>query len=121
LFASSVWALLPLTAHSQLHLGSGGYGLLLGCVGVGALAGAAVLPRLRTRLTPGAQLTAGSAGLAGLALSPLAGLRYRFQVIPPAGPAARRGLAGAEPGRWRPGRRAGHGDRRIPGAARARG
>ena len=59
LFASSVWALLPLTAHSQLHLGSGGYGLLLGCVGVGALGGAAALPRLRAWLTPGAQLTAG--------------------------------------------------------------
>jgi MFS family permease len=68
LFASSVWALLPLTAHSQLHLGSGGYGLLLGCVGIGALGGAALLPRLRARLTPGAQLTAGSAGLAGVAL-----------------------------------------------------
>jgi MFS family permease len=68
LFASSIWALLPLTASSQLHLGSGGYGLLLGCVGVGALAGAAVLPRLRARLTPGAQLTAGSAGLAAVAL-----------------------------------------------------
>jgi predicted MFS family arabinose efflux permease len=68
LFASSIWALLPLTAHSQLHLGSGGYGLLLGCVGVGALAGAAVLPWLRARLTPGAQLTAGSVGLAGVAL-----------------------------------------------------
>jgi MFS family permease len=68
LFASSVWALLPLTAHSQLHLGSGGYGLLLGCVGVGALAGAALLPRLRTWMTPGAQLTAGSLALAGVAL-----------------------------------------------------
>jgi MFS family permease len=67
-FASSVWALLPLTAHSQLHLGSGGYGLLLGCVGVGALCGAAALPWLRARLTPGAQLTAGSAGLAAVAL-----------------------------------------------------
>ena len=67
-FASSVWALLPLTAHSQLHLSSGGYGLLLGCVGVGALAGAAALPWLRARLTPGAQLTAGSAGLAAVAL-----------------------------------------------------
>jgi predicted MFS family arabinose efflux permease len=67
-FASSVWALLPLTANSQLHLGSGGYGLLLGCVGVGALAAAAVLPRLRARLTPGVQLTAGSLGLAAVAL-----------------------------------------------------
>jgi MFS family permease len=67
-FASSVWALLPLTAHSQLHLGSGGYGLLLSCVGVGALGGAVMLPALRARLTPGAQLTAGSIGLAAVAL-----------------------------------------------------
>ncbi len=67
-FASSIWALLPLTAHSQLHLGSGGYGLLLGCAGLGALGGAAVLPRLRARLKPGAQLSAGSAGLAAVAL-----------------------------------------------------
>jgi predicted MFS family arabinose efflux permease len=67
-FASSVWALLPLTAHSDLHLGSGGYGLLLGCVGIGALGGAAALPWLRARLTPGAQLTAGSAALAVVAL-----------------------------------------------------
>jgi predicted MFS family arabinose efflux permease len=68
LFASSVWALLPLTARSQLHLGSGGYGLLLGCVGIGALGGAAVLPRLRARLAPGAQLAVGSAGLAAVAI-----------------------------------------------------
>jgi Transmembrane secretion effector len=52
-FAASVWALLPLVAGRQLHLGSGGYGLLLGSVGVGAVAGAAVLPRLRARLTAG--------------------------------------------------------------------
>jgi len=67
-FASSIWALLPLTASSQLHLGSGGYGLLLGCVGVGAVAGAVVLPRLRARLTAGTQLTAGSLAFAGVAL-----------------------------------------------------
>jgi MFS family permease len=52
-FASAIWALLPLTARSALHLGSGGYGLLLAAVGVGALAGAGLLPRLRGRLTPG--------------------------------------------------------------------
>ena len=63
-FASSIWALLPLTAQSTLHLGSGGYGLLLGCVGVGAVAGAALLPRLRARLSPGGLLTAASLGLA---------------------------------------------------------
>lgn len=67
LFASSIWALLPLTASSALHLGAGGYGVLLGCVGVGAVAGALVLPALRARLTPGWVLTIGSLGLAGVA------------------------------------------------------
>ncbi len=36
-FAGALWALLPLVARFRLGLGSGGYGLLLGCVGVGAL------------------------------------------------------------------------------------
>jgi hypothetical protein len=67
-FASSIWALLPLTAESQLHFGSGGYGLLLGCVGVGAVAGALLLPRLRVLLSAGAQLTAGSLCLGVVAL-----------------------------------------------------
>jgi len=67
-FASSIWALLPLTATKRLHLSSGGYGLLLGCVGIGAVAGAAVLPRLRDRMTPGALLTAASLAVGGLAL-----------------------------------------------------
>lgn len=46
-FASSLWALLPLIARSELGLGVQGYGLLLGCLGAGAVAGAAALPRLR--------------------------------------------------------------------------
>jgi predicted MFS family arabinose efflux permease len=65
-FAASIWALV---AQRQLHLGSGGYGALLGSVGIGAVAGAAVLPRLRTRLTAGGMLTAGSLGLAVVALT----------------------------------------------------
>ncbi len=67
-FASAIWALLPLTAHSVLHLGSGGYGLLLGSVGLGAVAGAVALPRLRTRLSPDAMLAVGSVGLAAVTL-----------------------------------------------------
>jgi MFS family permease len=67
-FASAVWALLPLTAHVVLHLGSGGYGLLLGSVGIGAVGGAALLPRLRNRLSPDAMLAAGSVGLAAVTL-----------------------------------------------------
>ena len=67
-FASAVWALLPLTARSALHLGSGGYGLLLGSVGIGAVGGAAILPRLRARLSPDAMLAVGSVGLAAVTL-----------------------------------------------------
>ncbi len=57
LFANSIWALLPIVAHSHLNLGSGGYGLLLGGVGFGAVAGAAVLPRLRGRVSVAGLLT----------------------------------------------------------------
>lgn len=67
-FASAVWALLPLTAQSALHLGSGGYGLLLGSVGIGAVGGAGLLPRLRARLSPDGMLAAGSIGLAAVTL-----------------------------------------------------
>jgi MFS family permease len=48
--ASAVWALLPVIAADNLGLGSGGYGLLLGMVGAGAVAGAVVIPRLRARV-----------------------------------------------------------------------
>ncbi|MFD7403475.1 MFS transporter [Streptomyces sp. NPDC059866] len=55
---AALWALLPLVASRSLHLGSGGYGLLLGAVGVGAVAGAFVLPRSNRVL--GANGTLGS-------------------------------------------------------------
>ena len=42
-----VWALLALVASRRLGLGPGGYGLLLAALGVGAVAGAFALPRLR--------------------------------------------------------------------------
>ncbi|HXO25169.1 MAG TPA: MFS transporter, partial [Streptosporangiaceae bacterium] len=67
-FASAIWALLPLVAETTLHLGSGGYGLLLGSVGIGAVAGAALLPRLRARLSPDVMLAAGSIGMAAVTL-----------------------------------------------------
>jgi hypothetical protein len=49
---SVLWALLPLIATERLGLGSSGYGLLLGSLGIGAVAGAFVLPAVRTRLAP---------------------------------------------------------------------
>jgi predicted MFS family arabinose efflux permease len=68
-FASAIWALLPLVARARLHLGSSGYGLLLGSVGIGAVAGAGLLPRLRARFTPASLLGGGSFVLAGVALA----------------------------------------------------
>jgi len=51
-FASGVWALLPLVARNTLGLGSGGYGLLLGAVGVGAVIGATFAPTIHRALSP---------------------------------------------------------------------
>src|ERR1700736_804598 len=48
LAASALLALLPIVARPH---GASGYGLLLGSFGLGALAGAAVLPRLRNSLS----------------------------------------------------------------------
>ena len=50
LSASAFWALLPVIARRDLGLSALGYGLLLGCFGLGAIAGAAFLPRLKRRL-----------------------------------------------------------------------
>ncbi|MGX6566509.1 MFS transporter [Cupriavidus necator] len=47
---SSIWALLPLVARQMLHGGASLYGMLLGAVGVGAILGALVMPRLQKRL-----------------------------------------------------------------------
>ena len=49
-FASAIWALLPLVARNMLHGTAGFYGLLLGAVGAGAIAGALLLPRFRLRM-----------------------------------------------------------------------
>jgi MFS family permease len=49
--ASALWGLLPIVASRRLGLGSSGYGLLLGALGVGAIAGATVLSRARARLS----------------------------------------------------------------------
>jgi len=51
LFASAGMSMLALIVRSKLHGTSGQYGLLLACVGVGAIAGALLLPKLRDRFT----------------------------------------------------------------------
>jgi len=47
--ASALWALLPVIARDQLQLGAGGFGLLFGCFGGGAVVGALTIPRHLSR------------------------------------------------------------------------
>jgi MFS family permease len=47
--ASSLWALLPVVARTELGRGPTGYGLLLTALGIGAVAGAMALPRLNRK------------------------------------------------------------------------
>jgi quinol monooxygenase YgiN len=54
-------------AARNLHLGSAGYGLLLGMVGVGAVTGALVIPRLRARVGS-ARLVTGATFVAAAAI-----------------------------------------------------
>jgi MFS family permease len=50
-FLSAVWALLAVVALRDLHQGALGYGILNGSLGLGALAGATTLPRVRRRFS----------------------------------------------------------------------
>jgi MFS family permease len=63
-----MWALLPVVARSHLGLNSGGYGLLLGAVGLGAVIGAWTLPRARARYTLDRVVMAASVAFGGAAL-----------------------------------------------------
>ncbi|HEY8243368.1 MAG TPA: MFS transporter [Casimicrobiaceae bacterium] len=48
--ACALWALLPIIARDQLHLGAGGFGFLFGMFGIGAVVGAMSIPhQLRKR------------------------------------------------------------------------
>ncbi|MDR3684927.1 MAG: MFS transporter, partial [Geothrix sp.] len=55
-FGGPIFSLLPTLAIHHLHLGSTGFGLLLGCIGAGAVGATLVLPALRARISPNALL-----------------------------------------------------------------
>lgn len=63
-FASAYWALLPLIAREVLAGGPQFYGILLGCVGAGAVGGALVLPRLKASLGADRLVALGTLGTA---------------------------------------------------------
>jgi MFS family permease len=72
--ASALWSLLPLVAKVELHRDSTGYGLLLGCLGVGSILGALMLHRLRQLFSTDIMVTAGVAlfGVVSMLLAYLA-------------------------------------------------
>lgn len=53
---SALWALLPLVAREDLGLGATGYGVILGCLGVGAVGGGLLLPKIERRFSTDALL-----------------------------------------------------------------
>ncbi len=74
LFGSALWSLLPAVARFEFNRGPGGYGIMLGSFGLGAVSIATMLPRLRQRASIDALLAAATlvfaAGLTTLAWVP---------------------------------------------------
>jgi MFS family permease len=68
-FAGALWAVLPIYARADLHIGSAGYGGLLGAVGLGAVGGALLLPRLVASGSADLVVSAASVALAAAALA----------------------------------------------------
>ena len=68
-FASAVWALLPLIASRELGGDARLYGILLGCIGAGAVAAALILPRVTRRVSRDRLVAAASLLYAGAVAS----------------------------------------------------
>lgn len=75
-FASAYWALLPLVVRNQIAGSPSLYGVLLGLIGAGAIAGALILPWMKRTFGPDKLVALGTVGTAatlvllGLARSP---------------------------------------------------
>jgi MFS family permease len=64
--SSCLWATLSLVAHDRLHLGSGGFGLLMGMIGLGAVLGTLALSWVRSRMSVNGFAVLGSAAYAAV-------------------------------------------------------
>lgn len=65
-FASALWAMLPLIAREVLQGGPTLYGLILAAIGAGAVGGAILLPKVKDALGPDRTVAAGTLGTAGV-------------------------------------------------------
>ena len=68
LCGSAMWSLLPVVARRELRVGSTGYGVMLGCLGAGAVFGATVLPKLRRRFSADILTASAAVLMAGVLL-----------------------------------------------------
>ena len=73
-FTCALWAFLPIVAREYLLLSSVGYGMLLGFFGGGALVGAYLLPKIRSRFSLN-NIVAGTTILMALTIAGLATVR----------------------------------------------
>ncbi|HLP82845.1 MAG TPA: MFS transporter, partial [Phycisphaerales bacterium] len=69
IFASSLWALMPTIASQELGLKAAGYGILLTCLGAGAVTAAFLLPVLRRKLSINAVIALATTLYAGALVS----------------------------------------------------
>ncbi len=81
LFVSAVWALLAVVAARDLRSGAFGYGILNGSMGLGAVLGAASLPRVRRRFSADTMIAASTCVFIATLLI-LAFVHYAFVIIP---------------------------------------
>lgn len=68
LFASAIWALLPLIAKTQLNQNAAGFGLLMAMIGMGAIVGAILLPHLNRRFSSNLLVTIATLVISACAL-----------------------------------------------------
>jgi MFS family permease len=77
---SGMWALLAVVARDDLHHGAMGYGILNGCIGIGAVIAAIWLPRLRRRLSAD-QIVSLAACVFALTLLVMAWVHYWLPLV----------------------------------------
>lgn len=77
---SAMWGLLAVVARDDLHHGALGYGVLNGCIGVGAVIAAIWLPRVRQRLSADTIVSV-SAAMFALTLLVMAWVHYWFPLV----------------------------------------
>lgn len=79
-FTCVLWAFLPIIAREFLQLSSVGYGMLLGFFGIGALVGAYLIPRIKSRFSLN-NIVAGATTLMAIIIAGLATVRSFIVVL----------------------------------------